>query len=344
MTSRRHGRLGTVLPVWRGIRWGSLLVVALCLVGCGAKVDLSKVTYTRTTVPPAGRTTTSGPPKTNDPAFTAAKLRGIDACALLDKDILTKVGTPDENDVIDFSRCSNFMKDLEGNDLSITVTLGEGLLEDPAEADKNIGGLPAFSSELDDHTACFVNVVTSTNPNIGIRVQIGGDDDADLCAAGQTILTGVVDLIRKDPPEREAATGTIAAADPCTLLEPGALKTLLAGADTTATPYTLHWCQWIGDTLSADVWFRTGYDPKDTTVDPGTPLDLGNGVTVYQHADGTGADASCRLEWRHRSTGSDGDDEIIEVDFDNQAAAAGDNGCATAAEIAKLLIPALPKA
>lgn len=324
----------------------TLTAVAAVLAGCGESVDTAKQTYSRTTVP-AGQAgtetgTSTGKPKANDPEFTNDKLRKLDPCGLLTKDILSAVGTPAENSVDDFGDCANYMKAKDGKDLSVTLYVGE-TINGAEDADKNIGGLPAFDSELDDHSACFVNVVTSTNPNIGIRVQIGGDDDADLCAVGQTILTGVVDLIRKDPPEREAATGTIAAADPCTLLEPGALKTLLGGVDTTATPYTLHWCQWIGDTLSADVWFRTGYDPKDTTVDAGTPLDLGNGVTVYQHADGTGADASCRLEWRHRSTGSDGDDEIIEVDFDNQAAAAGDNGCATAAEIAKLLIPALPK-
>jgi hypothetical protein len=63
---------------------------------------------------------------------------------------------------------------------------------------------------------------------------------------------------------------------------------------------------------------------------------------VYQTAEADSG-ASCRLEWRHRSTGSDGDDEIIEVDFDNSSPPAGDNGCATAVEIAKLLVPALPK-
>jgi Protein of unknown function (DUF3558) len=324
----------------------TLTAVAAVLAGCGESVDTAKQTYTRTTVP-AGQAdnrtgTSTGKPKTNDAAFTNDKLRKLDPCGLLTEDVLSAVGTPAKNSLDDFGECANYMKDKNGKDLSVTLYVGE-TINGAEDADENIGGLPAFASELDDHTACFVNVVTSTNPNIGMRVQIGGDDDADLCAAGRTILTGVVDVVRKDPPQRETATGTIAGTDPCTLLDPAALKTALGGLDTTATPYTLHWCTWNADSASASVWFRTGYDPKDTTVDQGTPVDLGNGVTVYQHVDGTGADASCRLEWRHRSTGSDGDDEIVEVDFDNQAAAAGDNGCATAVEIAKLLIPALPK-
>ena len=318
------------------------------LAGCGESVDTAKQTYSRTTLP-AGQVdnntdtgTSTGKPKTNDPAFANDKLRKLDPCGLLTKDILAAVGTPAQNSVDDFGDCANYMEDKDGREISITLYVGE-TITGAEQADENIGGLPAFDSELDDHSACFVNVVTSTNPNIGIKVQVGGDDDAQLCKVGKTVATGVVDMIRTDPPQREPATGTIAEADPCALLDPAALKTLLGGADTTASPYTLHWCNWFGDSLSADVWFRTGYDPKDSS-DPGTPVDLGNGVTVYQHADGTGANAACRLEWRHRSTGSDGDDEIIEVDFTNQKAAAGDNGCATAAEIAKLLIPALPKA
>ena len=323
----------------------TLTAAAVVLAGCGETVDTAKQTYTRTTVP-AGQadngTSTTGKPKTNDAEFTNDKLRKLDPCGLLTKDILSAVGTPAENTVDDFGDCANYMKDKDGQDLSITLYVGE-TINGAEEADENIGGLPAFDSVLDDHTACFVNVVTSTNPNIGMRVQVGGDDDSDLCAVGRTILTGVVDLIRTDPPQREAATGTIADSDPCTLLDAAALKTALGGADTTPSPYTLHWCNWDGDSVGVGVWFRTGYDPKDSS-DPGTPVDLGNGLTVYQHVDGTGDAASCRLEWRHRSTGSDGDDEIIEVDFDNSAGAAGDNGCATAAGIAKLLVPALPKA
>lgn len=319
------------------------MVAAVVLAGCGETVDTAKQTFTRTTVP-AGeggdRTGSTGQPNTNDPAFTNDKLRGLDPCGLLTEDILAAVGTPAENSTEDFGDCANYMKDKDGKDLSVTLYVGE-TINGAEGAEENIGGLPALENKLDDGSACFVNVVTSTNPNIGVRVQVGGDGD-DLCGIGRTILTGVVDLIREDPPLREEANGSIAGVDPCSLLDPAALKTTLGGAETEVAPYTLHWCNWVGESVTAGVWFRTGYDPKDDTVDQGQPVDLGNGLTVYQTAE-TDAGASCRLEWRHRSTGSDGDDEIIEVDFDNSAAPAGDNGCATAVEIAKLLVPALPK-
>jgi hypothetical protein len=317
-------------------------VVAVVLAGCGEAVDTAKQTFPRSTVPAAQlgtETGATGKPKTNDPAFANDELRRLDPCALLSEDILAALGTPAQNRLQDFGSCSNYMEDKDGRDLSITLYVGE-TISNATEADDNIGGLPATESELDDGSACFVSAVTSTNPNFGIRVQAGGDGE-ELCATGRTVLAGVVTMIREDPPRREEKTGSIASTDPCGLLKADALKTVL-GQDTDVSPYSLHWCNWLGEDVNAGVWFRTGYDPKDSTVDPGTPVDLGGGVTAYQSATVSGA-ASCRLEWRHRSTGADGADEIIEVDVDKLKPAAGDNGCATAAQVAKLLIPALPK-
>lgn len=322
-------------------------VAAVVLAGCGETVDTAKQTFPRSTVP-AGQvdartsgTGSTGTPKTNDPAFAKDKLLKLDPCGLLTEDILAAVGKPANSQLEDFGDCSNYMEDKDGKDLSVTLYVGD-TISNAQEADDNIGGLPGFESKLDDGSACFVNAVTSTNPNFGLRVQVGGKADGEaLCAAGRTVLTGVIDLIREDPPEREEVTGSIAGADPCTLLDPAALKTVLGGVETDVSPYTLHWCNWVGEKVSVGVWFRTGYDPKDSS-EPGTPVDLGNGITVYQTAE-TDDGATCRLEWRHRSTGSDGDDELVEVDFDNDEPPAGDNGCATAAEIAKLLVPALPK-
>ena len=314
------------------------------LAGCGKTVDTAKQTFPRSTVPAGqggneGGSSATGKPKSNDPAFTNDKLRKLDPCGLLTDDILSAIGTPAENSEEDFGDCANYMKDKDGKDLSVTLYVGE-TVNGAEDADENIGGLPAMVSELDDKSACFVSVVTSTNPDFGIKVQIGGDAK-DLCKPGRTLLESVVNMIREDPPNRDDVTGSISTVDPCALLDPAALKTAIGGADSTVSPYTLHWCNWIGDGFSVGVWFRTGYDPKDSS-DKGQPVDLGQGLTVYQTAE-TGSGASCRLEWRHRSTGTDGEDEIIEVDYDTSAPVQGDNGCATAVNIAKLLVPALPK-
>jgi uncharacterized protein DUF3558 len=315
-------------------------VAAVVLAGCGQAVDTAKQTFPRRTVPAGQGETgvTTGKPKTNDPAFSNDELRKLDPCALLSEDILAPLGKPADNRMQDFGSCSNYMEDKAGKDLSITLYVGE-TLNGATDADQNIGGLPAFESELDDGSACFVSAVTSTNPNFGLRVQVGGEGE-ELCATGRTVLTGVVAVVRDEPPAREEKRGSVASVDPCTLLEPEQITTAV-GADTKMSPYSLHWCNWIGDNVNVGVWIRSGYDPKDDTVDPGAPVDLGGGITGYQSP--TEGAASCRLEWRHRSTGEDGADEIVEVDFDNSKAPAGDNGCPGAVAIAKLVIPALPK-
>jgi hypothetical protein len=327
----------------RGAKALLVVVAAVVLAGCGETVDTAKQTYTRTTVP-AGQDgdatgTSTGKPKTNDPAFSNDELRKLDPCALLSEDILASLGEPDDNRSQDFGTCANYMKDKDGKELSITLYVGE-TIGGAEGADGNIGGLPAFESELDDNSACFVSVITSTNPNFGIRAQVGGEGD-DLCKVGTTIVTAVVDMIRTDPPRRADKRGSVAESDPCTLLDEAGLKTAL-GEETSVSPYSLHWCNWIGDGLSAGLWFRTGYDPKDSTVDPGTPVDLGSGVTGYQTTT-AGGSVSCRIAWRHRSTGADGADEIVEVNVDKSSPAAGDNGCPATVAVAKLLIPALPK-
>ncbi len=327
----------------RGAQVVLFAVAAIVLAGCGQPVDTAKETFERSTVP-AGQlgtetAATGGKPKTNDPVFANDELRTFDPCGLLNDDILAAVGTPEKSRPQDFGTCSNYMKDKEGQELSVTLYVGE-TINGAEGADKNIGGLPAMESELDDNSACFISVITSTNPNFGLRVQVGGDGEG-LCEIGTTVMTSVVDLIRTDPPRRQEKRGTIAPSDPCALVEESAMNTAL-GVETRVSPYSLHWCNWLGDGVDAGIWFRTGYDPKDSTVDPGTPVDLGSGVTGYQSGTVEGS-ASCRLEWRHRSTGEDGNDEIIEVHVDKRKPAEGDNGCPAAIAVAKLLIPALPK-
>jgi hypothetical protein len=317
----------------------SLLVTALCLAGCGASVDLSKVTYPRTTVPPAGGTATSGPTRTNDPAFSSAKLREIDACALLDKDLLSTVGTPDENDVTDFSRCSNFMKDLEGKDLSISLTVGEGLLGESAQPDKNIGGLPAIESEPDDKTACFETAVTETSPNRGIKVQTGGKAK-NMCDIGRTVLTAVVNRIRDNPPRYDRAQGSLAPVDPCAQLTDAEVTAVL-GSGAKPRPTNLHWCTWGLASAEAWVWLSSGVDPAKS-ADPAKSrtVDVA-GVSAIQSSDPS-SPGKCGIEWAHRPLkGSFA--EVVNVTFIRYTAQQGEDVCAKAQTLARTLVPKLPK-
>jgi hypothetical protein len=319
------------------------VAAAVVLAGCGETVDTAKQTFPRSTVPAGditgNKTTATGEPKANDPAFSNDKLIKIDPCGLLTEDVLASVGEPGENKMEDYGNCSNYMKDKDGKDLYITFYIGE-TISGAEEADENIGGLPAFESELDDGSACFVNAVTSTNPNVGLRTQVGGDGE-DLCEVATTVLTAGIEQIREDPPEREEANGSIAGLNPCSLLEPDELAPLVDNVETTLLPYTLHWCTWNGENISLSVWFRSGYDPDDTNG--ATPVDLGDGITAYQAVKASPT-VSCRLRWRHRSTGKESANEIVEVGFEySKKPSDGDNGCGVVTEVSKLLIPELPK-
>lgn len=309
--------------------------------GCGGAVDTTKVTYQRTTVP-AGQANASGragdgEPRSNDPAFTMDKLRTLDPCGLLTKDLLANVGTPADNNRSDFSECANFMADPDGEDLSITLTLGDSAGA-AADAEQNIGGLPAMENELDSGDACFVTVVTSTSPNFGISIQAGGNGK-DLCAAGRTVMTGVIDKIRADAPVYAVAKGTLLEHDPCTILDEAALKPAL-GDDFDSSPYNLHWCNWNSTTASVGLWFRLGYDPA-AAGSSGTPVDLGKGVTGYQQATKNEV-ASCEIEWAHKPFAGE-DTEIVEVFYDNPKPKAGEDPCRGTQALAKTLVDTLPK-
>ena len=327
----------------------SLLVVALCVgaVGCAAKVDLSKATYTRTTVPAAAQqagggggssTASTGTPKTNDPAFASDKMRLIDACKLFDNDTLSSVGTPAENNSDDFSRCSNFMKDTSGKELNLTLTLGETLIEDPSKADKNIAGLPGIVSELDDKTACFVTAVTETSPNRGVRMQVGGKA-SNMCDIGTKVLEAVVNKIRSNPPKYDMKSGSLIELDPCTLPSDSDVSTALGGA-AKPEPTSLHWCTWNGGGATLWVWLRSGVDPAKI-ADPAktTKVDVG-GISATQELDTNSA--KCEVAWSHLPIKGN-IAEVVSVQFLRSSAKQGEDMCAKAAAVAKALVPKLPK-
>ncbi|HEV7646920.1 MAG TPA: DUF3558 family protein [Actinophytocola sp.] len=319
------------------------MVLALVLAGCGGAVDTAKVTYQRTTVP-AGQTggtgsaTATGEPQTNDPAFSNAKLRTIDPCGLLTKDLLSNVGEPADNDRSDFGECGNYMADDKDEDLSITLTLGDNV-SNPQDADQNIGGLPAIENELDSGDACFVTVVTSTQPNFGITIQAGGDSK-ELCKAGRTVMTGVVDQIRTDPPAYDTGKGTLLELDPCEVVKDAPLRAALGNGADAGAPYNLHWCNWHSPTANLGLWLRIGFDPAKASSG-GKAVALGGGVTGYTTTT-TSSAASCELQWGHRRF-SGQDTEIVHIFYDKPKPVKGEDPCKAPLALAKSLISVLPK-
>lgn len=317
------------------------------LSGCGAEVDTAKVVHTRTTMPAAEanadarQSDPTGEPKTNDEAFTNDKLRVVDPCALLSSDVLSAVGSPAESSRNDLGSCGNYMKDKDDKELNITLYVGESITAS-LDADLNIGGLPAIEDSTDSE-ACFVTAITSTTPNIGIKVQTSGDGK-DLCEPARTVLTSAVEQIRTDPPTYDLPKGTLVDVDPCAIVDQAELDAA-AGAPLDDEPYNVHWCAFRGEDVNVTAWFRSGYDPKETASDRVQPIDLGGGITGYQElvtntADGT----SCRVEWAHRAL-PEGEDqaEVVTMYYDNYAPQQGSDPCAPVQALAKLYIAALPK-
>lgn len=321
----------------------SFVAALLLVAGCGTQVDTSKVTYPRSTVPAgqAPTVTSSGtePPvaKANDPAFTPEKLRAIDPCQLLDEDVLEDFGEPAEVNRGGFDECANYMADRKGQELNITVTLGDSV-GNAVDADQNISGLPAMENTLDSGDACFVTVITSTSPNLGIVVQVGGKAD-DLCGVGKAVMVSVVDRIRADPPVYDQVKGSLAEVEPCPLFTPEQLTEPLGGkAD--PRPFDLHQCSWSSQAASLDVRMRIGFDPDKGNS--GSPVDLGGGVKGYQEKT-VSSTATCDVEWKHRPYAGD-EAEIVSLKFEKRAPAEGEDPCVPAQALAKSLISALPKA
>lgn len=317
-------------------------LLAVVLVACAGAVDTTKVTYRRTTVPAGqgggGGSSSSGEATSNDPAFTTEKLRTLDPCGVLTKDILAGIGEPVENNRNDFSACANYMRDAAGDSLSITLTIGENV-SNAEQAEQTIGGLPAIENELDSGDACFTTVVTSTSPDFGISIQAGGDAK-DLCAAARTVLTGVVDLIRTDPVDYESARGTLLELDACETVEDGTLRTTLGESVDAGVPYNLHWCNWHSSTANLGVWLRLGFDPGKTGE--GRPVALGGGVTGYTKF-AAASPGTCEIQWAHRQFSGD-ETEIVHLFYDKLRPAKGDDPCKPTVALAKTLVTTLPKA
>ncbi|GAA3011886.1 DUF3558 domain-containing protein [Actinokineospora diospyrosa] len=316
---------------------GTVLVLAA---GCGA--DLSKSSTARSTVPATSGLGTSAPtPKPTD-AFDPEKLLGLNPCGLMDDAALKPLGQPAESRLRDYSQCSNYMKDKDGKELNLNLSIGEPTIGQP-EAGAEIDGLPFVKSELDDKTACFLTAVTETNPNRGITVQAGRRDKGDLCTPGEALLRSVLAKIREDPPRLDLADNTLVELEPCTLVS-DAVITAAVGPDSRKRPSGAHVCSWSGGGRSLMLTFRIGPRPDDIAdAAKSSPVNLGDGVTAQQRGEADGK--RCRVEWAHAAFPGDKERaEVVALDLSRYGdATAGEDLCAKVQAVTKALIPRLPK-
>ncbi len=317
-------------------------LAAALLAGCG--VDQAKWTSPRSTVPAGSGLggTTSGAPAPVGEVFAWENLRRVDPCGLMDDAALTPLGKPAESRLRDYSQCSNYMKDTQGKELNLTLSIGESTPVKP-EGGKTVGGLPLAQSELDDHTACFVTAVTDDVANRGITVQSGASDPGDLCTPARKLLESAVDRVKRDAPKLDLAKNTLVDEDPCTLFSSTVLSTVVGDAPRQRAS-GLHTCVWNGDGVAFTLGFRLGTKPDDLAdVAKTTPVNLGNGVTAQQKLENTSG-VRCRVEWSHVSLPGDGErGEVVSLDFSRYDSKSGEDACDKTQVVAKALIPRLPK-
>jgi hypothetical protein len=313
-----------------------LLAAASCLLvaatACSSASDLKKVNYGRTTVPAAAPTSAA---HAADPAFTVDKLRTIDPCGLLAKDLLSQLGTPAESRPTDYNGCSNYMKDAAGKSLSITVRVGEPVGSDVSQSDKQIGGLKSSVAPLKDTNACFVSILTQQSaPRYGIEIQTsyaGGDP----CVPASKFADAVVTKVRSARPVRQLDKGTLVQLDVCAMLDAHTVSDAVPGAS--VAPFGLHQCAWEKEGLRLELTFKVRYDPNsDGKL---SPVDLG-GLAAYQKKD-ENIYPTCSISWMHRKIGAEG--EVVDVNFGNVRKVAGVDVCGKAQAVAKVVAPKLPQ-
>lgn len=314
-----------------------MLAVALLGAGCTTQPDLRKATFQRSTIPATGASASLGNSGTgaNDAAFTLAKLREIDPCGLLGNNTLAALGTPDTAIPDGLDSCADSMKDRNGNDLDITVTLGSSITDKPTTV---VFGLPVAEHEISDGSGCFERIITQDNPAEGIELEAEGRDP---CTPARKLAQSVVATIRSNPPKRSGFTGSLAAQDPCLVVDDQTAADAVGGNPDKSRD-SLYKCDWQGSDTDLTVTFTTAPDPKtDDALGTPRPVDIG-GITAYQVLS-TDVFPSCEVKWTIRALpDGSGDAEIVDVEFDNINKINVDT-CAKAVTVARVVVPNVPK-
>ncbi|WP_434439484.1 hypothetical protein [Lentzea sp. E54] len=323
---------------------------ALLMAGCATGPGLAKTNSPRRTVQAGADATSTDPSvkqsaqpnKPVDPAFAAERLRLINPCALIEKDLLETVGTPSRYTSSSYTRCSNYMKDKSGKTLNLTLDIGYSLTStELRNATKQIAGLKSGEQKL-SNSSCFITAVTQESPAHAVRIQVStGRDGSEACAPGRKVLEGAVRKLRGNPQKYTPPKGSPVEVDPCAIVDKATLAPVL-GASPRVYPFGLHQCSWSGQSAQMQIEFKTARIPKDGKFDSkSVETDLGGGVKGYQ-ALKEGAFPTCEVVVV-RTKGQDDAGEIVEFIVAASKEKELDR-CQAAQAFAKAVLPSLPQA
>ncbi|PWK89411.1 hypothetical protein C8D88_102684 [Lentzea atacamensis] len=325
---------------------------ALLVAGCATGPGLTKTHSPRRTVQAGAGASSTDPSvkpsaqagKPVDPAFAAERLRLVNPCALIEKELLQTVGTPSRYSSSNYTRCSNYMKDKADKTLNFTLDIGYSLTStDVKNATKQLAGLKSGEQKLS--SSCFITAVTQENPAQAVRIQVttgtGDRAVADPCEPGRKVLEGAIRKLKGNPQKYTPPKGSPVEVDPCTIVDKATLAPVL-GASPRSLPFGLHQCGWSGQNAEMRIEFKTARIPKDGKFDSkSVEVDLGGGVKGYQ-ASKDGAYPTCELIVVRTKDSSDAG-EVAEFSVGGSKEKQLDR-CQAAQAFAKAVLPSLPSA
>ncbi|MFI6096876.1 hypothetical protein ACIA8G_15040 [Lentzea sp. NPDC051213] len=328
-----------------------LAAAALLMTGCATGPGLAKTNSPRRTVQAGAETSSADPSakpsaqpnKPVDPAFAAERLRLINPCALIEKELLQTVGTPAQYTSSNYTRCSNYMKDKAGKTLNIALDIGYTLTSsDLKNATQQLAGLKSGEQKLGT-TSCSRTVVTQENPAQAVRVQVSTSSTnaaTEMCEPGRKVLEGAVRKLKGNPQKYTPPKGSPVEVDPCTIVDKATLAPVL-GASPRSLPFGLHQCSWSGQSGQMQLEFKTARIPKDGKFDSkSVEVDLGGGLKGYQVLK-DGPFPTCELVIVRTKDSSDAG-EIAEFNVGASKEKELDR-CQAAQAFAKAVLPSLPK-
>lgn len=302
---------------------------------CGP--DLTKQTFPPTKVAPkpgSGATEPAPTGPVHEPALAPDKIRTVDACKLLDAQALKGIGEPaGQTYADDNSECTAPITDGSGRRVTLNLTIGDLM---PGVGDNPTAGLEGLP--MQEHTydrSCSIEVATSQDPDLGIRMNAMADNGLAPCVDGRKATAKVIGQLKKDPPKIKVAKGSLAGVDPCSVVDSKVLKTLTKSSPAKKAA-GLHTCGINGDGPLINVGFDFGYPPESG----GDTVQIGPTVKATVESR---TSASCQVQWLHRKVDAD-HAESVDIDYAQYSdAPGGDTLCKNATALAKSIVTKLPK-
>ncbi|MFB7721535.1 serine/threonine-protein kinase [Nocardia sp. NPDC056100] len=232
----------------------------------------------------------------NDPslALTAAELRTLDSCKVLDMALPGKVGTrktdPSRGK---FYNCGIGLTDAAGKNFNVTLQVGALLSETliPAEnTGRTVGWAPIYGRPA-SYEICHRSVITQSGGQVALQLTVQGGS-GDQCGVAERALEAVVRQLTVFVPLLALPSDSLLRLDPCAVLDVDRSRTITGDPGKRGSEFP-HECTINGDNTIV-TFVLNEQDRPDSGTDK---VQLGS-RTVYRST----GDTSCSLSYMLRPT------------------------------------------